>query len=121
MRERTIIKAKKRTGLLATIQYVFRANFNDTYWLEERTINFDDINDKELIWFDPFYGRSKINDTLIAISYADDEKFVVLEKKGEVVREHVMKDNFDYILCEDFDSNVMLAMHLRYDYTKKSR
>ena len=60
------------------------ANFNDTYWLEEIMVDLNELRDKqELIWFDPFNGRSKENNTLVAISYAsDDEFYMPLAKTG---------------------------------------
>lgn len=112
MENKPIIKTKKVKSIKVTIQYVFKANFNDTYWLEEIIIDLNELRDKrELVWFDPFNGRSKENNTLIAISYVSDSKFVVLEKKNGEVVEKEIKGISEYILCEDYDGSMMLASH----------
>ena len=113
MLNKPIIEATKIKSLKITIQYVFRANFNDTYWLEEMIIDLNELkNSQELIWFDPFNGRSKENDTLVAISYVSDEKFIVLEKKKDIVSEKVIENISEHILCEDFDESMLLAAHI---------
>ena len=113
MIDKLIIESKKIKKVIVTIQYVFRANFNDTYWLEEMIINLDELDKETLTWFDPYKGRSKINNTLVAIAYVSDEKFIILEKKDNVISEHEKEIYLDYIACEDYDSSVLLASHIR--------
>ncbi len=61
--EKPSIITNKIKSLRVSVEYVFRANFNDTYWLDEAIIDIDKIDRDKLGWFDPFYGKSKINDT----------------------------------------------------------
>ena len=88
MEQKPIIEIKKRTKLKITVAYVFKANFNDTYWLEEFSIDLNGLKDKtELVWFDPYNGRNQASDVLVAVANASDEKFILLEKrKGEIKR-----------------------------------
>ena len=112
MQNKPIIKTKKVKSIKVTIQYVFRANFNDTYWLEEIIIDLNELKEKqELVWFDPFNGRSKENNTLVAISYASDDKFVILEKTNDTIAEKEIKRASEYILCEDYDKSMLIASH----------
>ena len=111
--DKLIIEAKKIKTVLLTIQYVFRANFNDTYWLEEKEFVLENLDTTKLTWFDPFNGRSKINDTTVAIKYVSDETFTILENKNGVIKEYSNKPYIDYIACEDYNESVMLAAHIR--------
>mgnify|MGYP003311948965 CR=1 FL=1 len=47
MNKEVIIDTNKFKKVHVTIQYVFRANFNDTYYLEELIFNLDEINKVE--------------------------------------------------------------------------
>lgn len=116
MNRKPKIEAKKEKGLLVTVQYVFRANFNDTYWLEEKIIPFDTLDREGLTWFDPYLGKSKKGDTLVAIAYASDESFVLLEKQDDLLTEKETRRGYEHILCEDFDSSMLLAAHIRFSY-----
>ena len=109
-----IIETVKIKKIRIVIQYVFRASFNDTYWLEEKTINLNELDREKLTWFDPYNGRSNINDTLIAIYYCSDEKMIVLEKRGDKIKENEVKSPYEHILCEDFDDSKMLAAHIAH-------
>ena len=117
MLNKPIIETARAKSLKVTIQYVFRANFNDTYWLEEIIIDLNELKDQqELVWFDPFNGRSKVNDTLVAISYVSDEKFVILEKKKEVVVQKEIEKISEYIACENYDESMLIASHISLWY-----
>lgn len=111
-----IIEAVKVKKLLVTVQNVFRASFNDTYWLEEKIIELDEIDRDNLTWFDPYLGRSKINDTLIAIVYCSDEKLIILEKRNDTIKEVVASEISDCIFCEDYNEYMLLASHIRMKY-----
>lgn len=106
------INTSKIKKISITIQYVFRANFNDTYFLDNIIINLDELNKDELTWFDPFYGRSKLNNTTIAIAYCSDDEFIVLEKKNDIINKATTKSYMDYIVCEDYDESMLLASHI---------
>lgn len=113
MNKEVIIETNKVKSVLITIQYVFRANFNDTYWLEEKNINLDELDKDDLTWFDPFNGRSKINNTLVAIKYVSDDKLVILKKIDNKISEHENKSYIEHIICEDYDASLLLASHIR--------
>lgn len=117
MLNKSIIETSKAKSLRVTIQYVFRGNFNDNYWLEEIIIDLNELKDKqELVWFDPFNGRSKVNNALVAIAYVSDEKFIILEKKNNSIIEKESAKYSDYIICEDYDESMLLASHIRLWY-----
>lgn len=112
MNKEVIIDTNKFKKVNVTIQYVFRANFNDTYYLEELIFNLDEINKEELNWFDPYNNRSKVNNTLVAIKYVSNDKFIILEKKDDKIIEHVNENYQDCILVEDYDTSMLLASHI---------
>lgn len=116
MNRKPVIEAKKKKGLLMSVQHVFRANFNDTYLLEQKEILFDTLDREKLTWFDPYLGKSKKGDTLVAIAYASDERFVILERQGDRITEKEHDRLSEHIICEDFDRSVLLAAHLRFIY-----
>ena len=107
------IKTTVKRFVEITIMYVFRANFNDTYYLDTIKIDPDTLNRDQLTWFDPFYGRSKINDTQVAISYCSDDHMIILEKNQDTIKEHRANFLSECILCEDYDSSMMLAAHIK--------
>lgn len=113
MTNKPIITTKRFKSFLLIIQYVFRANFNDTYWLEEKVIDLEQLDKDKLTWFDPFNGRSKINNTLLAIKYVSDDSFIILKKQDDVVTEQEIENYLDYIVCEDYDQSMLLAAHIR--------
>jgi hypothetical protein len=113
MTNEVIINTNKFKKIHITIQYVFRANFNDTYWLEEIEINLDELNKEKLQWFDPYNKRSKINNTLVAIKYVSNDNFIIYEKKDDKIIEHDTINYSDCIIVEDYDNSKLLAAHLR--------
>lgn len=50
-----------------TIQHFFKANFNDTYYLEKIYFDLDKIINDKIVWIDPYNNKSKNNNTFIAI------------------------------------------------------
>lgn len=112
MTNKPVIETVKVKKIRITVQYVFRANFNDTYWLEENTINLDELDRDSLTWFDPYNGKSNINNTLIAIAYCSDEKMIILEKCDDKIKETEIKYPDEYILCEDYNESMLLASHI---------
>ncbi len=113
MIERPIIEAVKVKSLLLTVQYVFTANFNDTYWLEEKRIMLDELDKDALRWFDPYNGRNQNGSVQIAIAYCSDDKFTVLQNIDGNITEIETKIPMDCILCENFDEGRLIAVHIR--------
>ena len=110
MENKVIIKANKVKKVVCVVQYVFKANFNDTYYLEEIVMDLESIKeDGELFYFDPFMGRSKINDTMVAISYVDDEKFTLVTKKNNEITYESKDSYLDFILTEPYDDSMFLS------------
>ena len=109
---KSITEPTEAKKICITIQYVFRASFNDTYWIEEKTIDPSQVNRECPIWFDPYNGNSVINDTEIAISYLSDEEAIVLERKNGEIKEHTIKGYKEVFLCEDFNESRLLAAHI---------
>lgn len=101
-----------------TIEYVFRANFNDSYYLEKIYLDLDDLIKDELVWIDPYHGRSRINDTLIAVKYCSDEEYILLEKHGDEIKEYKGSIDWIHTCSEDFDSSMLLASHLWFKKEK---
>lgn len=95
------------------VMHVHKANFNDTYYLETLLIDLSSLNMNELTWFDPYLGKSKINDTEVAIYRWDDEKITILEKSNDEIIEHTHDIIMDCVLTEDVDKSVFLASHIR--------
>ena len=112
MTDKPIIETKKRKRLSVTVEYVFRANFNDTYWLEQLEFDFDRLDREKLTWIDPYNGRSKTNSTLVALSYCSDEKFVILKKENGVITEEEASVLCGCILCEDYDESLLLSARI---------
>lgn len=108
-----IIKTEKRY-MVINVMYVFRANFNDTYYLEDYTFDLDELYKEELIWFDPYLGRSKINNTKIAISYVSDNNMIILVDKDGSIKEQSVDGILEGIICEDYDESMMLASHISF-------
>ena len=113
MHEKIIIDTTERKRLEVVIQYVFRASFNDTYYLEEFSIELAKLDKEQPMWIDPFAGRSKSGETMVAITYYSDDEFVILEKTGDKIKESKVKRGYDYIVCEDYDESMLLATHIR--------
>jgi hypothetical protein len=105
--------------LYITVEYVFRANFNDTYYLE--TVNFpiDELVKGEPVWIDPYNGRSKSGNTQIAIGKTCDGVFIVTEKKGDTTMEKPLSLGSEHICCEDYDSSMLLSARIGLSREKR--
>ena len=113
---KTKVETTKQYVVEYFVTYVFRANFNDEMYLEEKNIDIEELKDKPLVWFDPYLGRSKIGNTEFAIAKVTDEELVLLvREKGELSE---WKGDWSYTFCEDFDESRLLACHVSR-YTKK--
>ena len=99
--------------IIVTVQYVFRANFNDTYLLDSREILIDELSRGELYWFDPFLGRSKTGDVRVALSGCGEDYFKICRLEDGKIREEEIDLILDFIECEDYDETKMLAAHIR--------
>ena len=105
--------------LAFSIEYVFRANFNDTYYLETVYIDLEDLKNGELKWIDPYHGRGKQHKTQVALQSFSDTEYVLLERKDGVVKQRKLRIDDTYICCEDFDESRLLASHI--DFRKEKR
>ena len=106
------IEAEKVKRLRITVVRVFKASFNDTYWIEEFCINLDSLDKEELTWFDPYNGKSKKNTTRVAVAYCSDERIKILEKSGDEIKEQESQSGIDCIVSEDYDENTFIAAHI---------
>ena len=105
------IETTKYKSLLITVENVFKANFNDSYWLCEKSISLDELNRDELVWFDPYLGKSDVK-VEIALSYCSDERFVILEKRDDKTVEHVIRSYSQHIVCDDAGVHMLIAAHV---------
>ena len=112
MIRKPIIELTQKRYIVINVMHVFRCNFNDTYYLEELKFDLDEVYKDELVWIDPYLGRSKINDSSIAILSCKDEELIILEKKKNTTKEHVIERGYNAILCEDYDKSLLLASHI---------
>lgn len=113
MENKPFIKTERVKQLRVTVWYVFRANFNDTYWLEEFEIDLDKLSTDALSWFDPYNGRSKRSDTQVALLSCTDDKYVILEKCGDKLRETETGIDSEHIVCEDYNESMLIAAHIK--------
>ena len=111
-----IIETVKNKKISVTIHYIFKANFNDSFFLEEFEIDIASLNRDELTWFDPYNGRNSLSDTRTAISYCSDDRLTVLEKTNGVIREISEESIYDCIISEDYDDSMLIASHIRLKY-----
>ena len=107
--------------IIVTVQYVFRANFNDTYLLDSREILLDGLSREELYWFDPFLGRSKNGKVRFALSGCGEDYFKILRLADGDLREEEIDFILDFIECEDYDESKMLAAHIRVGVGEKRK
>ena len=96
-----------------TVEYAFRANFNDSYYLETFNTSLNDIDKEELKWIDPYNGRSKLSNTSIAIKDCSDAEYTILENIDGVIRETKTPLHSSYICSEDYDKSMLLAAHIK--------
>ena len=111
--EKIKILTNKYKYLSFTIQHVFKANFNDTYYFETMYVDIDELTDKELVWIDPFNKRSKFNNLLVALSYIDENKYIIYIKQDEKITKEEVNVTLECIVSEPFDDSVFLASHIR--------
>ena len=111
--EKIKILTNKYKYLSFTIQHVFKANFNDTYYFETMYVDVDELADKELVWIDPFNKRSKFNNLLVALSYIDENKYIIYIKQDDKITKEEVNVTLECIVSEPFDDSVFLASHIR--------
>jgi len=112
MTDKPIIEATRTKYMKITIQYVFRASFNDTMWLEEVKYDLAAMDREKLTWFDPFNGRSNRGNTMAALAYCSDERFAILEKVGDEIHRQEAMSCCDCIISEDYNEHMLLAAHI---------
>ena len=98
-----------------SVENVFKANFNDTYFIESFTIELDELDRENLVWFDPYKGYSKIGNTHIAIAYCSDEEMLILVKCGDEIKEERAKRAHYCIVSEDNNEHTLLAAHISFN------
>ena len=113
MQKKTKITSKKHTKLHIFVTYVFRANFNDEMYVCEKDIFLDELDGKELVWFDPYLGNSKANTTQIAITRVTDKGFYYLERESGEVKEEKASLYGSTTFSEDYDERFLIASHLQ--------
>ena len=96
------------------IGYVAKGNFNDFYYLEKLYLNLDEIVKDELVWIDPYNGKSKINNNLIAVKYYTNDEYIILEKNADSIRETKYPIDYLYICSEKFDNDTLLVSHITF-------
>lgn len=104
--------------LAFSIQYVFRANFNDSYYLETVYVALEDLKKEGLKWIDPYHGRSKRNKTQVALKSYSDKEYVFLERTDGEIKEKTLQITDTYICCEDFNDSMLLASHINFKREK---
>ena len=119
MERKPILDSADGDKLVITVEYVFRANFNDSYYLETHEIDINTLSRDELYWFDPYFGRSKIGTSRVALVEYSKENFTFIENEGGKVREQKLEPYMTFIVCEDYDSSMLLAAHIRIERAKK--
>ena len=110
---KAVIETSRVKTLDVTVEYVFRANFNDSYLLDSVSIPLDSLADKPLVWFDPYNGRRKQGETLVALAACSDGEFVILKRSGDAVEERAVEVPMSFTLCEDYDESLLIAAHIR--------
>ena len=108
-------------SLHVTVQYVFRANFNDTYFIESHEIKISELPKGELCWFDPYFGRSKKGTTRTALIACGKEYFTIRADEDGKITEQKLEPYMDFIVCEDYDESKMLAAHIRIGTGEKKK
>ena len=109
---------EKYKYLELSVQYIFRANFNDSYYLETVYIDLDDIARDDTMWIDPYCGRSKIGNTYILVKSYSDEEYVIIKKQGNEINEFKYPVDSLFICSEDFDESMLLASHIKFRKSK---
>lgn len=109
--DKAIFTNTKNRYISIKIYRVFKANFNDSYFLDEYRVNVNTMKD-EIVWFDPFMGHSKINNVSAAIYSCSDDEITILEKRNNDIKEFKTEILLEHIICEDYDNSTMLASHI---------
>jgi hypothetical protein len=110
---KTIIEAKRISKLVISVSYVFKSNFNDTYFLDKSEIDLKDLCKDELVWIDPFLNKVENSNILIALSRCTDDEFVILEKRCDEVKEYEHESYLDHIITLEYDESKFIAAHIR--------
>ena len=112
MTDKPVIETKTVKRLKITVVRVFKASFNDTYWLEDFYVDLDSLDKEKLTWFDPYNKKGLKNTTRVAVSYCSDEKIIILVESDGEVKEQTSERGIDCIVSEDYDENTFIAAHI---------
>ena len=119
MERKPILDCTPGDKLVISVEYVFRANFNDSYYLETHEIDINSLSRDELYWFDPYFGRSKIGTSRVALVEYSKESFTFIEKNSKKTKEQRLDPYMTFISCEDYDDSMLLAAHIRIERNRK--
>lgn len=114
-----MIKLSDYKYLSITVEYVFKANFNDTYYLETNYFDIDNLRGNEPLWIDPYNGKSKIGNTEIALGDFFDEEFIIFEKKNGTIKENRKCLGMEHICCEDYNDSMLLSARIGLSREKR--
>jgi hypothetical protein len=112
MSEKPTFKDAPFSVLHISVQYIFRANFNDAYFLDEYEIPIDTLPRDTLYWFDPYFGKSKRGVTRTALVAYGEDYFTMRSDEDGKITEQRLEPYMDFIVCEDYDETKMLAAHI---------
>lgn len=106
-----MISFKDYKYLAVSIERVFRASFNDTYYIETVYYEIDELLKKEE-WIDPYNGRSRVGDTQVCLGGVYEDGFVIFERKNGSVAEKKFPLGWEHICAEDYDSSTLLSARI---------
>ena len=113
-----MISFKDYKYLSLSIEYVFKANFNDSYYYE--TVYYEiAVLLENKTWIDPYNGRSRIGDTEISLGGVYEDGFLILERKNGTVTEKKVPLGWDHICAEDFDDSGLLSSRVSLSRDKR--
>lgn len=118
MRYGDIVKLKKAVVenfddkiLDISVYIVQRCCFNDERLIASKRITKEDIDGKELQWFDVYLGKHHKNNYQIAFVYISGEDVYFLEKINDEIG-LMKKSVFTHIISDDFDKQTLIATHI---------
>ena len=94
------------------VEYVFKANFNDTYFLDRFEIPLCELSKRALFRFDPFFGRGKTDEKRAALLYCSDKRLTVLELSNGKCAKRKSSPQIGCILCDEYDETRLIAANI---------
>ncbi len=103
-------KNATRTIIHINVFHVARGCFNDERLVESLELRVEDIEGRELYWFDLYLGRKKDNKIKAAVAYIDKEYVYFLLNDEESIR--VVKNSYTVLASDDLDKSCLIATHV---------